>query len=92
MVTRPRLLIIAALAEAAGLSVCVDDAGVGLKEQVLKRIFEPFYTSKVHGTGIGLAIGHSIIEAHGGHLRAERKHVRGATFKFSLPFEEARAG
>jgi PAS domain S-box-containing protein len=86
--TRPRVLLIETLADVAGVSVCVDDSGAGLDEQVLKHMFEPFYTTKVHGMGIGLAISRSIIEGHGGRLWAERKPVQGAIFKFSLPFEE----
>lgn len=90
--TRPRLLLIETLADIAGVSVCVDDSGLGLDEQVLKHMFEPFYTTKIHGMGIGLAISRSIIEAHGGRLWAERKPEQGAMFKFRLPFEEGGPG
>jgi signal transduction histidine kinase len=55
-------------------------------------MFEPFYTTKVHGMGIGLAISRSIIEGHGGRLWAERKPEQGAIFKFRLPFEEVGPG
>lgn len=83
----PRQLLIHTLADVGGVSVCVDDSGLGLDEQVLRHMFEPFYTTKIHGMGVGLAISRSIIEAHGGCLWAERKPARGAIFKFRLPFE-----
>jgi signal transduction histidine kinase len=90
--TRPRLLLIETLADVRGVNVCVDDSGLGMDEQVLKHMFEPFYTTKVHGMGIGLAISRSIVEGHGGRLWAERKPVPGAIFKFRLPFEEVGRG
>jgi signal transduction histidine kinase len=90
--SRPRLLLIETLADVGGVSVCVDDSGPGLDEQVLEHMFEPFYTTKVHGMGIGLAISRSIVEGHGGRLWAERKPEQGAIFKFRLPFEEVGPG
>jgi C4-dicarboxylate-specific signal transduction histidine kinase len=63
----------------------VSDSGVGFKPEEMDRIFEAFYTTKPHGMGMGLAISHSIIEAHGGRLWAEPNQGAGATFLFSLP-------
>jgi C4-dicarboxylate-specific signal transduction histidine kinase len=65
--------------------VAVADCGAGLDPQVIGRIFEPFYTTKPQGTGMGLAISRSIIEAHGGRLWAEPNTPRGATFQCTLP-------
>jgi len=65
--------------------LCVQDAGIGLKAGEMERLFEPFYTTKADGMGMGLAISRSIIEAHGGRLWAEPNRGRGATFLFSLP-------
>jgi signal transduction histidine kinase len=53
----------------------------------LDRLFNPFYTTKTDGLGMGLAISHSLIEAHGGRLWATSKDGQGATFHFSLPTE-----
>jgi PAS domain S-box-containing protein len=65
--------------------VAVRDFGTGLDEQSLHCIFEPFYTTKPEGLGMGLAICRSIVEAHGGRLRASNNPDRGATFTFTVP-------
>jgi signal transduction histidine kinase len=65
--------------------VDVADSGAGIDPQVIGKIFEPFYTTKLQGTGMGLAISRSIIEAHGGRLWAEPNTPRGATFQCTLP-------
>lgn len=65
--------------------IAVRDCGVGFKAGESSRLFEPFYTTKSNGLGMGLAISRSIIEAHGGRLWAESNNGPGATFSFSLP-------
>jgi len=69
------------------LLVSVSDTGVGLPSEDVDRIFSAFFTTKPQGTGMGLAISRSIIEAHGGRLWATANAERGATFHFSLPAE-----
>jgi signal transduction histidine kinase len=69
------------------LLVSVSDTGVGLPSEKVDLIFNAFYTTKPQGTGMGLAISRSIIEAHGGRLWATANTHRGATFHFTLPAE-----
>ncbi len=57
----------------------------GLRPESLPRLFEPFYTTKPDGMGMGLSICRSIIEAHGGRLWATRCEPRGALFQFAIP-------
>jgi C4-dicarboxylate-specific signal transduction histidine kinase len=66
------------------LLVSVSDTGVGLPEQK-DQIFKPFFTTKSHGTGMGLSISRSILESHGGRLWASNGSPRGATFHITLP-------
>jgi C4-dicarboxylate-specific signal transduction histidine kinase len=71
--------------EPEGVCVAVRDTGPGLSPESLARLFEPFYTTKPDGMGIGLSICRSIIEAHGGRLWATRCEPRGALFQFTIP-------
>ena len=65
--------------------ISISDTGVGLPQQHADQIFNAFFTTKPHGTGMGLRISQSIIESHGGRLWASDCSPRGATFQFSLP-------
>lgn len=69
---------------AGTVEVSVRDHGTGLTSNELARIFQPFYTTKREGLGMGLSISRSIIEAHGGRLWAENNADRGATFHFTV--------
>jgi signal transduction histidine kinase len=71
------------------LRVGVRDTGPGLSPESLSRLFEPFYTTKAEGMGMGLSICRSIIEAHGGRLWATRCDPRGALFQFTIPATRA---
>jgi signal transduction histidine kinase len=67
------------------LEVSVSDTGAGLDEGAIDQVFEPFYTTKENGMGMGLAICHSIVEAHKGRLRATARTPHGTEFSFTLP-------
>jgi C4-dicarboxylate-specific signal transduction histidine kinase len=67
------------------LVVSVNDTGVGVPPQQADQIFNAFFTTKPHGTGMGLRISRSIVESHGGRLWASDTSSRGASFHFSLP-------
>src|ERR1700676_4100994 len=72
-------------AEDGEVVVFVTDTGVGLPPQQAEQIFNAFFTTKPHGTGMGLRISRSIVESHGGRLRAADNPPRGASFYFTLP-------
>jgi PAS domain S-box-containing protein len=67
------------------LVISVSDSGVGLPVDEAGRIFEAFFTTKPHGTGMGLSISRRIIESHGGRLWASTNAGQGAIFQFTLP-------
>jgi signal transduction histidine kinase len=79
------LLISTECIESDGVRVGVRDTGPGLSPKCLPRLFEPFYSTKAGGMGMGLAICRSIIEAHGGRLSATACEPQGALFEFALP-------
>jgi PAS domain S-box-containing protein len=82
----PRELIIKSqAAENNELLLSVSDTGVGLPRQQADHIFDAFFTTKTHGSGMGLRISRSIIESHGGRLWAADNSPRGARFCFTLP-------
>lgn len=62
-----------------------EDSGTGIPPEVLPRIFEPFYTTKERGTGLGLATVHRIVESHGGAIEVASKPGRGTVFTVRLP-------
>ncbi|WP_349627520.1 ATP-binding protein [Bradyrhizobium sp. MOS003] len=63
----------------------VSDRGPGIPEDKLKEVFDPFYSSKADGMGMGLSIARTIIEAHNGQIRAENRDHGGASFRIRLP-------
>ena len=71
------------------LQIAVRDRGTGLTSDRLDQIFQPFYTTKRDGLGMGLSISRSIIEAHGGRLFGENNRGAGATFSFTLPIVDS---
>jgi signal transduction histidine kinase len=74
------------------LVISISDTGVGLPGKDVEQVFDAFHTTKPQGTGMGLAITRSIVEAHGGRVWATANPEVGATFHFTLPAKaEARA-
>jgi signal transduction histidine kinase len=69
----------------AAVMITVEDSGVGIDVDDVERLFEPLYTTKPEGLGMGLAIARTIVHAHGGQLRASNNASGGATFGFTLP-------
>ena len=69
----------------SGILVTIEDSGIGIKEIDRDRIFEPFYSTKATGTGVGLSICRTIVESHGGSLRASANTPHGAIFHVDLP-------
>jgi two-component system sensor kinase FixL len=67
----------------------VADTGPGISPEIADQLFQPFITTKRNGMGVGLSISRTIVEAHGGQIRAERNEEGGATFRFTLRTAEA---
>jgi signal transduction histidine kinase len=74
--------------EKGGVLFAVQDSGPGIDPRNLQRVFEPFYTTKTSGIGMGLPICRSIINGHGGRLWVANNEPRGAVFQFTLPAQE----
>jgi signal transduction histidine kinase len=85
-VNGPRELVIKSeRAEHEQVMVSVSDTGVGLPPRQTDQIFHAFFTTKPHGTGMGLSISRSIVESHSGRLWAADDSSRGASFHVTLP-------
>lgn len=81
----PKEVLVTSRNEASQVIVAVQDSGVGIDPENLNQLFNPFFTTKPHGMGMGLAISRSTIQSHGGRLWAASNPGRGATFQFTLP-------
>jgi PAS domain S-box-containing protein len=81
----PREVCVAAWNDANEVVIAIRDSGAGIDPKNLDHLFNPFFTTKAHGMGMGLTISRSTIESHGGRLWATSNLVRGATFQFTLP-------
>ena len=83
-----RELLVSTEQDHTSVLVAVRDSGPGIHPEHLERVFKSFYTTKPRGTGMGLSICRSVIDAHGGRLWAEVNEPRGAVFQFTLPAAE----
>lgn len=84
----PRTLVIAAAAGEGGVRLRVSDSGHGADDETLARMAQTFHTTKARGTGLGLLVTRSLVEAHGGRLDVARNAGRGLTFTIHLPGEQ----
>ncbi len=80
-----REVVVATTAHERAVEVAVSDTGSGISAKLEHRLFTPFFTTKTHGLGLGLAICRTIVECHGGRLWAVSRPGTGATFRFFLP-------
>ena len=74
-----------------GVVVEIEDSGMGIPQEHLERIFEPFFSTKPKGTGLGLAVNFGIIQKHGGAIKVSSQPGRGTTIMIRLPSEQAKA-
>ena len=84
-ITHPLLTISTRFLESEGIEVSIHNKGKALEVTDTEKVFEPFYTTKATGLGMGLAICRSIIEDHGGRLSVNSNDETGTTFLFTLP-------
>ena len=89
--TSEREAAISTVTSNGDVEVHVSDTGPGLAPAVEQRLFEPFFSTKPHGLGMGLTIVRSIVERHNGRLQAENRPVGGALFTVTLPVDKASA-
>ncbi len=75
-----------------GICLTIQDNGPGIEPTQLKQLFEPFYSSKINGTGLGLAVAESVAKAHRGRVTCESKPGAGARFTLTLPIAESLLG
>jgi PAS domain S-box-containing protein len=80
-----RIIVKTAMPDSCTAMVSVTDFGTGIDENSIERLFEAFYTTKPEGLGMGLSISQTIVNAHGGSIRASNNPEGGATFAFTLP-------
>src|SRR5262245_23296363 len=81
------ITIRAATVAGSRVEVSVSDSGTGIPDHKLSEIFDTFYTTKDHGTGLGLTIARTIVETYGGKIWAENRDEGGAVFRFTLPLQ-----
>jgi two-component system sensor kinase FixL len=91
---RQRIDVATELLNPEVVEISIADSGPGIADDVAARLFEPFVSSKCDGMGLGLSIARSIVEAHGGKIRADLNPQGGTIFRFTLPTSDdgARGG
>ena len=82
-------LIISAQAEKEKVSLSITDTGCGISNENMKKIFEPLFTTRARGIGLGLAVSKNLVEVNGGSIEVESEEGKGSTFTVILPIKEA---
>jgi signal transduction histidine kinase len=90
--SRRKVVIVTGRNADGAIRTSVRDYGVGISEEARDRLFDHFFTTKVQGLGMGLAIVRSIVESHAGAIAAENADGGGARFHFTLPIEATVSG
>ena len=86
-VTNPKVSINASLNKRGHVVIDVEDNGPGIDDELSKKIFVPFFSTKPEGSGIGLSLSRQIIRNHGGHITLESDNSKGTSFRIMLPVE-----
>jgi len=86
-----KIIVRTAMPDGRTVKAFVTDFGTGIDEKNIERLFEPFYTTKPEGLGMGLSISQTIIKAHGGTMEASNNPEGGATFALTLPAHQGDA-
>jgi signal transduction histidine kinase len=86
----PGEIVLSARQKDSSVMICVRDQGPGIPEEDIDKIFNPFFTTKDAGTGLGLSVVHQIVNQHGGTVTAERNPDRGMTFSLVVPLHQRR--
>jgi two-component system sensor kinase FixL len=81
---RRELVVATAPAGDDMVAVTVSDTGSGIPPELASQLFQPFFTTKRHGMGVGLSISRTIVEAHGGRIEAKPNPAGGTVFRFTL--------
>ena len=81
------VLTVAAHRLRGGVAVDVSDTGAGMDRATLRRAFEPFFTTRPHGTGLGLAVVREVVESHDARVRVSSRPARGTTFRLTFPLQ-----
>ena len=85
MPSAERRIMVSSARDGEIAELAVSDVGPGIPDEKLKEVFNPFFTTKPQGMGMGLSIARTIVETHGGQLSAENRPGRGAMFRIRLP-------
>jgi signal transduction histidine kinase len=78
-------LTISAQSEAGWVKLSIADTGVGMASETMEKVFEPLFTTKAKGIGLGLAVSKNLVEVNGGTIEVESREGQGTTFTLNLP-------